>query len=238
MGFDFRKYLPRGWKYRMPENFGWETHHLTLYNEIKEKVAKGELPPSALQDHFENYKETDDQREWRWRRYWILNEIQEDNIKKFDQFRENPKAFLKRMADMGKAVSRWWWTRPKKMAGTLGRMIQRLDGSWQQEYKPSKSMNMKDWLQAADNGQAFKNSRKFSGEFLRKYKAPTEDMVGKSNEAKKIRKRQEWNAILDATNNFGRGWQTTDRSRPGLGGGVPREHRITFSDSRVYGKKK
>ena len=41
--------------------------------------------------------------------------------------------------------------------------------------------------------------------------------------------------LMEATNNFGRGWHTTDRTMPGRGGGAPRQHRVTFSDERVYG---
>ena len=55
--------------------------------------------------------------------------------------------------------------------------------------------------------------------------------------AKKKRQQERWDLIMEATNNFGRGWHTTDRSRPGLGGGAPRQHRVTFSDERVYGEK-
>ncbi len=60
-------------------------------------------------------------------------------------------------------------------------------------------------------------------------------MLMKSNEAKQERARKRWELILNETNNFGKGWHTTDRSRPGLGGGAPRQHRVTFSDPRVYG---
>ena len=58
---------------------------------------------------------------------------------------------------------------------------------------------------------------------------------GISDEAKKKRAQEKWELIMNATDNFGRGWHTTDRSRPGLGGGAPRQHRVTFSDTRVYG---
>jgi hypothetical protein len=68
-----------------------------------------------------------------------------------------------------------------------------------------------------------------------KLNKPTDDMILKSNEAKKKRAQEKWGLIMDATNNFGRGWQTIDRSRPGLGGGSPRQVRVTFSDPRVYG---
>jgi hypothetical protein len=60
-------------------------------------------------------------------------------------------------------------------------------------------------------------------------------MILKSNEAKKKRAQEKWGLIMDATDNFGRGWQTIDRSVPGRGGGTPRQVRVTFSDPRVYG---
>ena len=41
---------------------------------------------------------------------------------------------------------------------------------------------------------------------------------------------------MNATNNFGRGWQTEDRTPPGTGGGkTSKRRRVTFSDPRVYG---
>ena len=43
---------------------------------------------------------------------------------------------------------------------------------------------------------------------------------------------------MSETNNFGRGFQTIDRTPPGTGGGKPKQVRVTFSDPRVYGKKK
>ena len=39
---------------------------------------------------------------------------------------------------------------------------------------------------------------------------------------------------MSETNNFGKGFQTLDRTPPGTGGGV-KYNRITFSDPRVYG---
>ena len=63
-------------------------------------------------------------------------------------------------------------------------------------------------------------------------------MIIKSDEAKKERARQKWELIMSETNNFGRGFQTIDRTPPGTGGGKPKQVRVTFSDPRVYGKKK
>ena len=49
----------------------------------------------------------------------------------------------------------------------------------------------------------------------------------------KVRIRHE--LIMEATDNFGRGWHTVDRSMPGRGGGTPKTVQVTFSDERVYG---
>jgi hypothetical protein len=59
-------------------------------------------------------------------------------------------------------------------------------------------------------------------------------MILKSEEAKKERAKQKWELIMSETNNFGKGFQTLDRTPPGTGGGV-KYNRITFSDPRVYG---
>ena len=140
------------------------------------------------------------------------------------------------MMDKGRQllISKWWWRKPKKPVGK-GKMWQSsITGQWFQEHKPDKSMSVRKWLDAANNGQAFKGKKNFNPDVL-KLDKPTEDMILKSNEAKKKRQQERWDLILQETNNFGRGWHTTDRSRPGLGGGAPRQHRVTFSDERVYG---
>ena len=109
-----------------------------------------------------------------------------------------------------------------------------ITGQWHQEHKPDSSMRLRQWLDAANHGEAFKGKKNFNPSVL-KLDKPTDDMILKSNEAKKERAKQRWNLIMDATNNFGKGFQTIDRTPPGTGGGAPRRVRVTFSDPRVYG---
>ena len=52
---------------------------------------------------------------------------------------------------------------------------------------------------------------------------------------KQKRAQDRWKLIMDETNNFGRGWQTTDRTPPGTAGGKGKTRQVTFSDPRVYG---
>jgi hypothetical protein len=53
------------------------------------------------------------------------------------------------MKKLGQFISHWWYTRPNKNVGS-GRLVQQLDGSWVQEYKPTSTKNIKDWLKASE----------------------------------------------------------------------------------------
>jgi len=163
-------------------------------------------------------------------------ELNRQIVDDYQNWKHYGKEWLSRMMDKGRGllISKWWWHKPKKPVGK-GKMWQSsLTGQWFQEHKPDKSMRVRAWLDAANHGQAFKGKKNFNPEVL-KLQKPTEDMIVKSDEAKKERARQKWELIMEATNNFGRGWHGTNRSRPGLGGGAKQQHRVTFSDPRVYG---
>ena len=121
---------------------------------------------------------------------------------------------------MGRGISQWWYRQPRKGAGK-GRMIQnKITGAWQQEYKPNKSMNMRAWLDAANQGKVMPHMNPQGKSLDRE---PTEAEKGISEEAKKARGKKVWDWLLNETNNFGRGWKdpkwgTLYKGRPGAGG--------------------
>ena len=236
MGFDFKKYIPLNWKTKMPTDYEWEVHNLVAYQEKKEAFAKGEITYDQLQAFEMKYRESQDQREFRWQQHHQNMELQKQMASDYQQWKHYGKEWLGRMLDKGRGllISKWWWRKPKKPVGKGAMHQSPITGQWHQEHKPDKSMRLRQWLDAANNGQAFKGKKDFNPEVL-KLKKPTDDMIHKSNEAKKERAKQKWNLIMDATNNFGRGFQTLDRTPPGSGGGTPKKVRVTFSDPRVYG---
>ena len=236
MGFDFKKYIPLNWKTKMPTDYEWEVHNLVAYQEKKEAFAKGEITYDQLQAFEMKYRESQDQREFRWQQHHQNMELQKQMASDYQQWKHYGKEWLGRMLDKGRGllISKWWWRKPKKPVGKGAMHQSPITGQWHQEHKPDKSMRLRQWLDAANNGQAFKGKKDFNPEVL-KLKKPTDDMIHKSNEAKKERAKQRWNLIMDATNNFGRGFQTLDRTPPGAGAGTPKKVRVTFSDLRVYG---
>ena len=210
---------------KMPDDWNWEVHNLQAYEENKKKFAKGEITLEQLREFEEKYKESEGQREERWKREHVLRELAEENAKNFRDFKENGKAFARKMFDMGRGISKWWYTKPKKAVGK-GKMVQhRITGQWQQEYKPNKSMNMRAWLAAADQGKVMPHMNP-QGQSLNRQ--PTEQEKGISAEAKKTRARQVWDWLLNETDNFGRGWTDPKwgkiyKGRPGRGGGGRRK---------------
>jgi len=216
-------------KIKVPEGYEWEVHNLHAYAEKKKAFEKGEITLHQLQEFEHQYRESAEQREWRWRREHIMAELEQQNAKNFRSFKENGKEFAKKMADMGRGISMWWWKKPKKGAGK-GRMIQNsITGAWQQEYKPNRSMNMKAWLAAADQGKVMPHMNPKGVPLNRE---PTEEEKGISAEAKKTRAKKVWDWVLGETNNFGRGWTDPkwgrlDKSQPGKGGRAPRVGKYT-----------
>ena len=214
---------------KMPDNWGWEVHNLVAYNNKKKQFAEGKITLLQLQEFENQYRESEEQRELRWKREHYLQEIASDNAKGFREFKENGKAFARKMFDMGRGISKWWYTKPKTPAGK-GKMVQHpITGGWQQEYRPNKSMNMRAWLDAANQGKVMKHMNPTGKSLDRE---PTETEKGISAEAKKGRGRKVWDWLLGETNNFGRGfndpkWGRLYKGRPGRGGSAPRVGKYT-----------
>ena len=214
---------------KMPDNWGWEVHNLVAYNNKKKQFAEGKITLTQLQEFENQYRESEEQRELRWKREHYLQEIASDNAKGFREFKENGKAFARKMFDMGRGISKWWYTKPKTPAGK-GKMVQHpITGGWQQEYRPNKSMNMRAWLDAANQGKVMKHMNPTGKSLDRE---PTETEKGISAEAKKERGRKVWDWLLGETNNFGRGfndpkWGRLYKGRPGRGGSAPRVGKYT-----------
>ena len=213
----------------VPENFSWEIHNLQAYENKKKKFANGEITLTELQEFENQYRESEEQRESRWKREHVLRELDIENAKNFRSFKENGREFAKKMFDMGRGISKWWYTKPNNPAGK-GKMIQHpITGAWKQEYKPNKSMNMRAWLDAANQGKVMPHMNPTGKSLDRE---PTETEKGISAEAKKERGRKVWDWLLNETNNFGRGfndpkWGKIYKGRPGRGGSAPRVGKYT-----------
>ena len=189
---------------KVPDSFEWKLVNLHAYEELKQKVAKGEKTLLDLKEFESKYRESVDERELRWRREHYIREVQLNHIKNYQHFKDNPKEFMKKMADMGKKVSQWWFKRPKKGLGR-GKLIRGLlDGSFIQEYKPNKSMRMKDWLSAAEKGQVMGHLNPNGVPLNRK---PTDEEIEFSEKNKNARKQKVYDYLLKITDNFGRGWK-------------------------------
>jgi len=235
MGFDFKKYIPLNWKTKMPTDWEWEVHNLNAYKDKKEAFAKGDISYDKLLEFEMKYRESQEQREFRWKQHHQNIELNKQIVSDFQNFKSHGREWLGRMLDKGRGllISRWWWRKPKKPVGKGAMHQSPITGQWHQEHKPDKSMRLRQWIDAANHGQAFKGKKNFNPDVL-KLNKPTEDMILKSEEAKKERAKQKWELIMSETNNFGKGFQTLDRTPPGTGGGI-KYNRITFSDPRVYG---
>ena len=214
---------------KMPDDWEWEIHNLHAYADKKKAFKEGKITLTELQEFEFKYRESEAQREERWKREHVLQELAEENAKNFRSFKENGKEFAKKMFDMGRGISRWWYTKPKTPAGR-GKMVQHpITGQWQQEYRPNKSMRMKDWLAAADQGKVMPHMNPQGQPLNRK---PTEQEEGISKEAKKTRAKQVWDWLLNETDNFGRGWTDPKwgklyKGRPGRGGSRPKVGKYT-----------
>ncbi len=212
-----------------PKDFNWEIHNLHAYANKKKAFAEGRITLTQLQEFEHQYRESAEQRDERWRREHVLKEISEENASNFKKFKENGREFARKMFDMGRGISKWWYTKPKTPAGK-GRMVQHpITGAWQQQYKPNKSMNMKAWLAAADQGKVMRHMNPEGKPLNRE---PTETEKGISEEAKMTRKRKVFDWLLGETNNFGRGfddpkWGKVYKGAPGRGGQVHRPKSYT-----------
>ena len=99
---------------KMPDDWGWEVHNLHAYADKKKAFAEGKIKLEELQEFEMKYRESEEQRELRWKREHVLNELANENAKNFRDFKENGKAFARKMFDMGRGISKWWYTKPKK----------------------------------------------------------------------------------------------------------------------------
>ena len=63
----------------MPDNWGWEVHNLVAYNNKKKQFAEGKITLLQLQEFENQYRESEEQRELRWKREHYLQEIAIDN---------------------------------------------------------------------------------------------------------------------------------------------------------------
>ena len=70
-----------------------------------------------------------------------------------------------------------------------------ITGGWSQEYVPDKTRSVRDWLNAANHGEAFKGKKNVSPDTLKMNK-PTPEMQRKSDEAKKKRQQEKWELIF------------------------------------------
>ena len=204
----------------MPDNWGWEVHNLVAYNNKKKQFAEGKITLLQLQEFENQYRESEEQRELRWKREHYLQEIASDNAKGFREFKENGKAFARKMFDMGRGISKWWYTKPKKSVPGKGKLVQNpITGQWQQEYKPNRSMNMKDWLKAADQGKVMPHMNPQQKSLNR---APTDIEKGISAEAKKKRGKQVCRGWTEPK------WGKLYKGRPGRGGSSPKAGKYTI----------
>ena len=216
---------------KVPENYEWEIHNLNAYADKKKAFAKGEITEIQLREFEHKYRESEEQREGRWRREHIMREMDIQNAQNYREFKDNPKSFLTKMADMGRAVSEWWVRRPKKPVPGKGKLVQNsITGQWQQEYRPSKSMNMRAWLDAANQGKVMQHMNP-QGKSLDRQ--PTEEEKGISAEMKRTRGKKVWQWLLNETDNFGRGWTDPkwgrlNKGEPGRGGRAAKPGKYTI----------
>ena len=98
----------------VPDDFAWEVHNLHTYEKKKKQFAEGKITLAKLQEFEHQYRESEDQRQERWKREHVMKELAEENARNFRSFKENGKEFARKMFDMGRGISKWWYTKPKK----------------------------------------------------------------------------------------------------------------------------
>jgi len=238
MTFNFKDAL-KGFskKYVMPSTWGrWQSNRYG-HAEMKKKYAKGEITLVQLQQYEHDFALDENIRQKNWQKRIIQKELQEKEIKDFQLFKENPKAFFRKMDELGMYWFRWWMQRPIKPMGS-GKLKQHpITGQWIQEYKPKKTMRMKKWLQAADSGNVMLHMNPNRKPLNR---MPTEEERLRSDAYKRKRESTIWQQVLNMTNNFGRGFDIKDKTRPGKGltaiGPNPEHERLRV-DASMNSKK-
>ena len=77
----------------VPESYNWEVHNLFTYEKRKKQLAAGEITQVEFDEFCWQYRESEEQREQRWRRDHVIREMEIDNAKKFREFKDKPKDF-------------------------------------------------------------------------------------------------------------------------------------------------
>ena len=183
----------------MPKDYQWEHHNPLAFEEALQKEKQGHF--GALDEYYANYRESVEQREERWEKQFIRKELQISNIKDFEEYKKDPQSFIRKMGELGRVIGKHWSKPPIKPVGQ-GELKQNLDGSWQQEYKPSSSTNMHKWLEKHSD---------LPNELPEELKALGE-------EQRRDRLRKWWDMMYNVTNNFSRGDHIA-RTIPGQGMG-------------------
>ena len=119
MAFDFKKYIPFQWKTKMPDDWKWEIHSLHAYQKNKERLAKGKITLDDLRQWEYEHRESQDQREFRWKQHHQNIELQNQIISDYQNWKHYGSEWLGRMLDKGRQmlISQWWWRKPKKPVG-------------------------------------------------------------------------------------------------------------------------
>ena len=67
----------------VPENFDWEVHNTYTHEKKKKLFAEGKITLTELREFEFKYRESEDQRQERWKREHVLQELAEENAKNF-----------------------------------------------------------------------------------------------------------------------------------------------------------
>ena len=102
MGFNFKDSLKNfSGKYLMPSTWGHWQSNRHGHADMKKKYAKGEITLAQLQQYEHDFALDIEARERNWEKRIIQNEMKEKEIKDFHLFKENPKAFFRKMDELG-----------------------------------------------------------------------------------------------------------------------------------------
>lgn len=208
MAFDFRKYIPTSFKYpKGPDaNFKRVNVNQTRYKELLKEFKEGKVDKLRIERFEQKWMEKEEDRERRWEMEFKHNELKDNLLKDYNHFKENGKQFIQKCLDLGSKgmgmFSKWWMFKPKKPCGKGELKQSPITGKWSQEYKPNKSRRLKDWLQAAESGDAFTGS--LNKNRIKLNRLPTEEEKGIAAEARRMRQLQKWRWFLKETNYMGK----------------------------------
>jgi len=220
----------RNGKYDLSADFNWEHHNKDAEELAKKKLEQGDK--SAWDEYLSVYQESSEQRERRWADLWYEKEKFQRQLTDWKKFNENPDEFMRQAEKMEKHLSKWWFTIPKRVFGK-GKLHRTIVGGWWQEYQPSKSMRMRDWLEASNKGAVFTN--KINKERVPVPETPNQEQLEKAKIAREEREYEWWKIMFDKTNNFGKG-MNAPLIKPGAGS-VFKYDREFIQQKSVYKKK-